>query len=62
MIPGAYGGYEPAQYDEYGNRISVYGAGSYVQRPGYEPFRPVASPAPQPNHVTVNVVQGDLSQ
>ena len=63
VIPGAYGGYEPAQYDEFGNRISGYGAGSYVQRPGYEPFRPVASPAPQPpNHVTVNVVQGDLSQ
>jgi hypothetical protein len=34
-----------------------------VQRPGYEPYRPVHSPSPAPpNHVTVNVVQGDLNQ
>ncbi len=33
-----------------------------MQRPGYEPYRSVASPAPQTNHVTVNVVQGDLAQ
>ncbi|KAE9365412.1 hypothetical protein N431DRAFT_488588 [Stipitochalara longipes BDJ] len=56
VIPGAYG------YDEFGNRVDGYGAG-YVQRPGYEPYRPVHSPSPAPpNHVTVNVVQGDLNQ
>jgi len=64
VIPGTYG-YETEmpQYDEFGNRIGVYGPG-YVQRPGYEPYRPVHSPSPAPpaNNVTVNVVQGDLSQ
>jgi hypothetical protein len=61
VIPGKYG-YETElpQYDEFGNRISAYGPG---YRPGFEPFRPVASPSPAPpNNVTVNVVQGDLSQ
>jgi len=63
VIPGACG-YDTAvpQYDELGNRVDGYGAG-YVQRPGYEPYRPVHSPSPAPpNHVTVNVVQGDLNQ
>jgi hypothetical protein len=63
VIPGEYGYQtELPEYDEFGNRINVFGAG-HVQRPGYEPFRPVASPSPTPaNNVTVNVVQGDLSQ
>ncbi|PMD63271.1 uncharacterized protein K444DRAFT_661298 [Hyaloscypha bicolor E] len=65
VIPGAYG-YDTAipQYDEFGNRVDGYGPPpGYVQRPGYEPYRPVHSPSPAPpNHVTVNVVQGDLNQ
>jgi hypothetical protein len=59
VIPGVYGyGTELGEFDEFGNRINVYGPG-YVSRPGYEPYRNTASPA---NNVTVNVVQGDLSQ
>jgi len=60
-IPGYEYSSELPQYDEFGNRVNVYGPG-YVQRPGYEPYRSVASPSPGPNNVTVNVVQGDLSQ
>lgn len=63
VIPGSYQyGNELGEFDEYDNRTGVYGAGR-SHRPGYEPYR-VASPAPptQPNHVTVNVVQGDLAQ
>ena len=60
VIPGVYGyGNELGEFDEYGNRINVYGTG-YVSRPGYEPYRTNA--APPANNVTVNVVQGDLSQ
>lgn len=60
VIPGTYGyGSELGGFDEYGNRTNAYGHG-YVSRPGYEPYRTTASPAP--NNVTVNVVQGDLSQ
>ena len=61
-IPGTYGyGSELGEFDEYGNRINVYGAG-YGSRLGYEQYRHTGSPAPPANNVTVNVVHGDQTQ